>query len=181
MSYASSYCDDALDAHVNIPCDYEGEKGRIRRGAWVHKSYIDTLMEDPTDESKWTQGIADSKIILLPKLSGTFDGGTPKMVAGFGDEKEKYAGSDFKANLKDPVYAENWAHYKSLVGNSSWHLAYVTESKVHISGKPVTVAPKNPITENIDDDIIWESECSWFEYFTPAPHDMPPSVFSSPE
>lgn len=175
MSYSTTYgtCDDALDPHVSEDCDVAGEKARIRRGAFIHKSVIDAINADPTDVAAWNAAITDNKVILLPKLSGTFDGGTPKMVAGFGDQKEKYSGSDFKANIKDPVYKSNWAFYRSLAGNTSWHFAYWTESQVHITDVPVTVAPKNPVTENVDDDVLWEAELSWFQFFTPAPHDGP--------
>jgi hypothetical protein len=180
MSYNNAYneCDQNLDTHYSRTCDDKPEKGRIRRGAWIKSSYYSTLMQDPTDDALWSAGITAGDIIILYELAGTFDGGSPKMSPGFGDQKEQYTGSDFKANIKDPVYALNWAHYKSLVGKQTWHFCYLTETKGHITSVPVTVAPKNPITENVEDSVIWEAEVSWFEYFTPAPHDVPVSVFT---
>lgn len=179
MAYNSYYntCNDNIDQHYARTCDEVTEKARIRRGAWINASALAAILADPTSSAGWNTGINAGKVIILPELSGTFDGGTPKMVAGYGDQKEQYSGSDFKATIKDPMYKANWAHYRSLVGKSTWYFAYLTETQVHITGKPVTVSPKNPITENTDDDVIWEAEISWFEHFTPAPHDAPLTVF----
>jgi len=179
MAYGSYYgnCDDTVDPHVCRDCDDVTEKGRIRRGGWLKHSSYATVIANPIDPTVWETAKAAGDFIPLPELSGTFDGGAPKYVAGFGDVKEKYSGSDFTATIRDPVYTENWPHYNSIVGKSNWHLVYVTETQTHISGVPVTVAPKNPITENVDDDVIWESEVKWFEHFTPAPHAVPLEVF----
>ncbi len=181
MSYTTAYdtCNDILSPHYTRNCDDENEHGRIRRGAFIHKSVIATIMADPTDNTAWTTAIAAGTILVMPELAGTFDGGTPKMGPGFGDEKERYIGSDFKAVIKDPLYKENWGFYKSLAGKSSYYFAYCTETQVHITGKPVTVASKNPVTDNVEDNVIWESDISWFESFSPAPHDAP-AVFTTP-
>jgi hypothetical protein len=176
-NYAYNECDDQLDPHYARTCDDAPEKARLRRGAWIHKDRYAAIAADPTDATLWQAGIDAGEIVIMPELSGVFDGGTPKMGPGYGDQKEKYIGADFKATIKDPLYKENWDHYRSLVGKSTWHFAYLTETQVHITGVPVTVAPKNPVTENVDDDVIWESEISWFEYFTPAPHDAPMAIF----
>lgn len=171
-------CEDLVSPHYcDAACGDSTEKARIRRGAWMRDTAYATIMADPTDAQLWTDAITAGDVIVLPQLTGTFDGGAPKYGPGYGDLKEKFLGSDFTAVIKDPVYKENWAHYKSLAGKSNWHFVYITESQLHVSGKAVNVAPKNPITENVDDDVVWEAEIKWFEKFTPAPHDAPLSVF----
>jgi len=182
MAYGDYYnsCDDSIDPHYCRDCDNTTEKGRIRRGGWLRHSAYAEIMTDPTDPLKWEAAAAAGDFIVLPELSGTFDGGAPKYGIGYGDSKERYQGSDFVANIKDPIYKENWTHYRSLAGKSNWHFVYLTETQLHVSGVPVTVAPKNPVTENVDDDVIWESEVKWFEFFTPAPHDAPMDIFICP-
>ncbi len=181
MDYSDAYgdCDDTIDAHVCANCDdFEIEHGRIRRGAWVHEDAYDPIMEDPTDATKWQDQIDLALVVILPELRGTYDGGTPKLGTGFGDRKEKYLGSDFKANIIDPIYKDNWPHYRSLVGKTNWHFAYLTETQVRITGVPVTIAPKDPIAENLDDEVTWQSDISWFEYFPPQPFDAPMEIFT---
>lgn len=171
-------CSDELDQHYCGPCATANmEKARIRRGGWLHKSVIAIILANPTNAALWATAKADGKFIPLPELSGTFDGGSPVYTPGYGDQKERYAGSNFTAAVKDPVYAPNWEHYNSLAGKTTWHFVYCTGSKMHITGVPVTVAPKNPVTENPDDDVVWDSEVKWFETFTPKPHDIPAGVF----
>lgn len=170
-------CVDDIDPHYEPGCDYVPEKARIRRGAWVHESVVAAILVDPITAATWNTAITAGKVVIMPELSGNFDGGTPVMGPGFGDAKEIYIGSNFKANIKDRVYKENWAHYRSMLGKTTWHFAYLTESLVHITDKPVTVAPKNPITDNIDDSVIWEADITWFQFFTPAPHVAPLTVF----
>ncbi|GEO08776.1 hypothetical protein SAE01_12720 [Segetibacter aerophilus] len=161
-------------------CEDLPEKARIRRGAWIHSSVVDLITADPRNETVWNTHIATGKVVILAELSGTMDGGSPKLGPGFGDTKERYQGSDFKATIKDENYIENWPHYRSLVGKSNWYFCYITGTQGHITGNPVTVAPKNPITENVDDSVIWEAEISWFEFFTPAPFKAPLAVFAAP-
>lgn len=178
MAYPLDCGDDLLDPHYcEDGCDLQEEHARIQYGAWIHKSVYPLINADPSNEAVWLAQIAAGKVILLPLLTGTFDGGSPVYVTGFGPQKQRLSGFDFKATIKDPVYAKNWAHYKSLVGKSSWHFAYGIETQIHITGKPVTSTPKAPITDNLDDLVVWETEIAWTEGFTPAPHNSP-DVFS---
>lgn len=181
MGYNSFYgeCDDTVDPHICTDCDdIAVENARIRKGAWVHRDAYAVIAADPTDPALWQSQIDLGLVIILPELRGSYDGGSPKMVAGYGDRKEKYLGSDFKAVLTDPVYAANWNHYYSLVGKTQWHLAYVTATKVRLTTVPVTVAPKDPITENLEDEVVWVSDVTWFEYFPPKPFDTPVDIFN---
>lgn len=178
MAYSLNCEDEELDPHWCGGCeDTADENARISSGAWVHSDAYAVLKNDPTNAAIWEAQKLLGKIIILPELNGTFDGGTPKLVPGYGRLKERYSGSDFSSTAKDPVYAKNWDHYRSLVGKSSWHYAYNTSSKTHLTSVPVTVAPKNPITENLEDTVVWESTITWFEYFTPKPFDTPAGVF----
>lgn len=172
MSTYSESCETEVEQHYTRACHTDLEKGRIRRGAWLKASALAAILVNPTLLSLWQAAKTAGDVIILPELSGSFDGGSPVYKEGFGDVKENYVGSDFVANIKDPVYKLNHPHYKSLAGKTSWHFVYLTESLLHISGTGTTVAPKNPITESVDDNVIWEAEIKWFEEFTPAPHEV---------
>jgi hypothetical protein len=178
LDYYGNCVEDGLDSHVCQNClSTSEEHANISAGAWVHKNRYAALIAAPLLDATWQDGIDAGEIIVLPELRGSFDGGTPKIGAGWGRNKGTYIGSDFKATINDRVYQDNWAHYRSLVGKTNWHFAYITETQGHITSVPVTVAPKNPITENVDDVISWQSDVTWFEYFTPAPFDAPLAIF----
>lgn len=184
MSYNSGIIDNCeevdIEPHYAFLCNDVPEKARIRRGAWLHASVYETVIAaDVTDAATWTPHIATGKLIILPELQGLFDGGTAIMNPGFGDNKEEYGGSNFKATLRDRNYKQNWGHYRSLVGKSDWHLVYLYETQGHITSKPVSVSPKAAASDNTDDNVVWESEVSWTQHFTPAPFDAPLSVFKT--
>jgi hypothetical protein len=170
-------CDDTLEDYTCIDCDDTVEHARIGAGAVVHEDAYADIIADPSNDTVWQTAIAAGKVIIMPKLRGTFDGGTPKIVDGYGRQKNRTTGSDFSASVEDPTYKANWAFYNSLVGKTTWHFAYVTESQCHISGVPVNFAPKNPITNNVDDAVVWITDITWFEAFTPAPFDTPEEIF----
>lgn len=171
-------CDDTLEAYTCLDCDESLEHARIGAGAFVHEDAYADIMADPTNPTVWQTAIAAGKVVILPKLKGTMDGGTPKVVDGYGRTKNRTIGYDLSASVEDPVYAANWAFYNSLVGKSTWHFCYLTETQAHLSGVPVSVAPKNPITNSVDDAVVWVSDITWFERFTPAPFTAPAGIFT---
>lgn len=182
MAYSDLYgnCSDVvLDPHVDPNCGtlYNGELARIRKGAMIHKDYYATLIADPTDATVWSAGITSGKIILMKELNGTYDGGSPKSVAGYGDVKDYTSGYDCTATVKDRVYKENYSFYQTLSQSANYHFAFKTETQIHISEVPVSASVKNAISENVDDYIVWEATMKWFQQFTPAPHTMPDGIF----
>ena len=170
--------DDVLDPHYcDDGCDVAVEHARIDAGAWVHSSVYATIIANPTSKAVWDAQIAAGKVIILPLLNGSMDGGSPVMTTGFGRATQKYSGMNFTATVKDPVYARNWSHYRTLIGATGWHFMYASETQIHITGKPVTVIPKAPITDSVTDAVTWESSVTWFEYFSPQPH-VRPDIFA---
>lgn len=179
LDYYGNCVETGLDPHVCELCDdTPPEHANISAGAWVHADSYAAIAADPTNATIWQNAIDAGNAFILPNLRGSFDGGTPKIGPGWGRSKGNYDSSDFKATINDKVYKENWAHYRSLVGKTNWHFCYVTETQGHLTSVPVTVAPKNPISENVDDLITWQSEVTWTEFFTPAPFDAPLAIFT---
>ncbi len=179
LDYYGNCIEDTLDAHICQNClDQTEEHAGIRRGAWVHKNRYAAIAADPTNAAVWQAGIDANEIIILPELRGTYDGGTAVFGAGWGDSKQTYTGSSFKATISDRVYQDNWPHYRSLVGKNNWHLVFLTETQGHITGKTVTVAPKPIVTDNTEDVVFWQSEVSWSEYFSPSPFLAPLEIFA---
>jgi hypothetical protein len=169
--------DDTLADYSCVDCVDNLEHARIGQGGFVHKSYYETLMADPTDASIWQTGITDGKIVIMPNLRGTYDGGTAVTSPGYGRVSLKTTGYNYTANIHDPVYADNYDFYASLVGNSGWHFAFLTETQGRITQVPVNVSPKDPITDSLDDAVEWQSDISWSAKFAPKPFTAPQAVF----
>lgn len=154
-------------AHVCNPCEHR-ELGGVRSVALIE---IGTKLSVPFVKSEWEQGILAGKIVIIPKTTGTYDGGTPKTTDGFGDETETILGKDYVATFKDPDYAENAPFYAN-VSKHKWNIAFRSKSKMVYVDAPVSVTSKAPIEESKDSQVVWNIESKWFSEVEPAIADF---------
>jgi hypothetical protein len=64
-----------------------------------------------------------------------------------------------------------------LKRSSNWRFAYKTENFVHLTTKTVSVVPKNPVTDDINSDVVWNVTVKWAEEDLPIPYTTPAGVF----
>lgn len=178
MSYSIyNPCGDEVVAPVCDPCLVEMEHGGVRGVGLIHKNYIATLKANPTLKAVWVAGVAAGAIFIIPETQGTFDGGAPVEVPGFGDQLTRITGYNFGAAFKDPNFKGNTAFYNSIIGAGNYHFAWRTETQSRISNKPVAVLPKSPVQEGLQTEVMWDVEIKWFESKQPVPFDTPDGVF----
>lgn len=166
-------CEQAIPEHICTPCDKQ-EHGRIRGTAFVKKTFA---FIDASNTTEWQAGIASGDIIIIPQTNGSFDGGTPQEGPGYGDSVSTYIGSDFVATFKDPNYADNCAFYNVLKRSRNYNFAYCTETKVHVTSKPVVVLPKSPVADDINSLVEWDVTVKWRESDIPCPVNIPEGIF----
>ena len=75
------------------------------------------------------------------------------------------------------VYDGNCNFYTELEKSRAWYFAYKTETLLHISDKAVSIFANNPTTENIEDDVTWNVEVTWFQKSPISPVDTPDDIF----
>ena len=81
MALNYKQCNTGEDiSHVCDPC-LVAEKGGVRSFFMVKENATITLL---STASEWTAAITAGNIIIIPETRGTYDGGTPKMGAGYG-------------------------------------------------------------------------------------------------
>ncbi len=178
MSYTIyNPCDGEVVEPVCDPCLDEIEHGRIRGVAFVHKSFLSTLLEDPEALDQWEKGIADKLIFIIPETSGSFDGGQPVEAPGYGDVQSKVVGFNFSLAYKDPNFKNNCPFYNSIMGSSNWHIAFRTETQTRISGNPVAIIPKSPVQDELNSEVVWDVEIKWSQAKQPCPFDTPEGLF----
>lgn len=176
--YYPQCADEDLPDYIPDICpdDEDPEHGRIRSVAFIHKDFIATLKATPT-ETTWKNGITSKKIIIIPKVTGAYDGGSAVMGQGYGDQTEKVTGYNNSLTFKDPTFKKNSAFYNALIKSSPWHIAFRTETQTQISDNPVQVIPKNPITDSLTDEVVFDVECKWSQALMTVPFDTPLGVF----
>lgn len=144
------------------PCP-DGEGGRIRSLVLVKKG---TEISIPLDAEEWEVDIVAGNIIILPEVRGSFDGGTPRMVAGYGSKTEIKVGDDHVVNVSDPAYADN-AEFWEEAERHTWNICYVSEKVLVYVPAEVQLMAKAPIDEDLNAVVDWDIELRWFSRVKP--------------
>jgi len=170
-------CEEEIVEPLCDRCVTDRELGRVRSICYVHKSYYATLMTDPTNPIIWQTGLSQKLIMIIPETQGSFDGGSPIEVPGFGDQESAVTGYKFVLNYKDPKFKGNAPHYNSMLSSSKWHVGWRTETLTRISGSVATFVPKSPTPEDINGQVVWDTDAKWSQEKHPVPFDTPEGVF----
>lgn len=159
------------------PCGTR-EKGRVRSAAYIHSSYLATVLANPTSTAVWQAGVTDETIIIIPKVIGSLDTPDPITGPGYGDDDEEVLGTQFNLLFRDPNYKDNCNFYNILKRKKGqYYVAYRTETQTHISTKAVSVGTRAPITETLTDNVEWNVSNRWTDEDQPCPFDTPADIF----
>lgn len=181
MAYTIYYggCAEDQPDHIVDPCGTEREHGRVRSVAFIHDSYLATLLASPDNPTTWQTGILDKLIWILPQTAGTYDGGTPVYAPGYGDQKEVLAGYDHVVTYRDPDFKGNASFYNAIKQSRQWYLAINTETQTQIFESSATIAPKAPVQDDLTSEVVWEVEVRISQPDFPEPFDTPPGIFEA--
>lgn len=172
--YYPSGCDAAVGDHYCNPCEAK-EHARVRSVAFISNDFTFT---DPTSPTQWAAGIAAKKILVIPETNGTFDGGSEVLSPGYGDQVEQLTGYDFQLTYDDPNYKLNADFYNAMKRSRNWRFAYRTETQTHLVNVRVQTIPKNPVTENVTDEVKWVVLVKWSDSDLPIPYNTPSGIFT---
>lgn len=164
LTYLSCTENDAELVYTCDPCNTT-EGGGVRSFLLIKDGVTVAV---PLNLSALTAQVESGDVIILPATRGTYDGGTPKMVSGFGSRKEKRTGADYVLQVKAPTYAENAAFMEAIENIEDWKLAFATETQLHIVTADCTLTTKAPVEEGIDTDVLWNIEAKWFSKTKPV-------------
>lgn len=155
IHYLDCINDTDLDYICN-PCA-DVESGRVRSLCLIKKGEV---LPNPLTKFDIEMMLAQGKIHVMPETSGVYDGGTPKMGAGYGDNKEMLLGADYSATIKDPNYILNRDFWQAIEAQE-WHVAFRTDTKLIVAYEDVTVTAKNAVEEAIDTPVVWAISLKW--------------------
>lgn len=154
----------------------ELEFGRVSSFAFIKSSFS---FIDPSNAVEWTNGINNRDIIVIGKTQGSFDGGTPQELAGYGRAEFTYGQSSFVLNFRDPNYKSNCDFYNTAKSLSSYKGAYVTSSQVHLIENPISISLKNPVADDLKSHVVWDVTIKWADYDVPCPYNAPAGIFDT--
>jgi hypothetical protein len=172
--YYPTGCDTEVGNHYCNECA-DIEHGRVRSVAFIKKDFA---FSDQTDPTEWETGVANGDIIIIPEVLGSFDGGSPVESTGYGDQQSKITGYNFVLTYKDPNYKENADFYNALKNSRNYKVAWRTETLTHVSDNTVSVIPKQPVTENLTDEVVWDVEVKFSQGNLAEPFATPAGIFA---
>lgn len=178
LAYSLYDCEGSIEAPICDPCLDEIEHGRVRGVGYVAKDYVATLQADPETIDAWTAGIAAGKIFIIPATQGTFDGGAPVEVPGYGDVDTKVIGYKFTLAYKDPTLKANTPFYNSIKNSGNYHVAFRTETLTRLSDNPATVKPKSPVDDDLNSEVVWNVEVTFSQPDHSVPFITPVDLFT---
>lgn len=185
-SYSSIYGDCGGDEAVHFCHDCPGgrvrEFARARSGGFIKLSALASIMVDPTDVAAWEAAIAAGTVIIIPESSGSYDPGEPKELKGYGERKITYGPREMTLSLNDPDYYDNYAFYNSITGRTDLVPFFRTSNLIHIFDKPASIKAKDPVADDLEEEVIWTVDCKVTSENLPSKHQAATilSIFSCP-
>lgn len=173
-SYAYTYgCGESEAVHYchDCPDGRSREFGRTLAGGFIKKSFLATIVADPTNQANWQTGIDDGMVIILPETSGTYDPGDPKELKGFGNRRVTYGKRTMKLTLNDPDYKDNYAFYNGIIDRTDLVPFFLTSSLLHLFDQPATIKAKDPVADDLEEEITWQVECEVVSKNLPSLHE----------
>lgn len=167
MYYPKCSQDVTALVHTCDPCN-NVERGRIRSIVLVDPAGSTSIsdLEDMVLDD-WKSAVDAGDIIILPRVIGSFDGGTAVEGDGYGDESSRLIGWNYTLDAKDPSYASNIEFWQTAE-KKTWKLAYRTETLIHFVDAMVRVQAKAPVEEGLDTDVVWNLHFAWNSYSKPT-------------
>lgn len=139
------------------PCN-ETEGGGIRSLCLLKKGAV---IPNPYVKADIEALVLANQLWVMAETRGTFDGGVPKMVTGYGDKKERQIGADYTLQVKDPIYADNYEFWQGVENVEDWNVAFRTETQLAVIYSDCTITTKAPAEEGLDSEVVWNIEVKW--------------------
>lgn len=151
------------------------ESGRIRGVALVRVGW---QFYNPTDPLEWLHGIATDQIIIIPMVTGDYNGGEVTTGDGFGAQVTRKTGRTHSGTFTEPYDPRNVAFWNSVSnGNNIWRIFLVTELYVMDSVVPATMLATDPVAVELTSSNVFSIAYSFSYSDMLTPHDKPAGIF----
>lgn len=165
-------CPTAITPPVCTPCPTK-ELGGVRSLVLVKNTYT---FADITDPTEWANAICNNNVYIIPFTRGSV-AVTPVESPGYGDSSTVVDGFDYALNVFDPNYTGNADFWTSIFARRDFKVLYRTETQLHESDNTVSIAPMNPVEEDIKSRVTWNVQLKWSQERPTQLSDMPVGIF----
>lgn len=165
-------CPDTITDPLCTPCPTK-ELGGVRSIVLKKSTYT---FADTTDPTEWTNAICNKNVYIIPFTRGSV-AVTPVENAGFGDTSTVVDGFDYTLTVFDPNYTGNAAFWTDIFARRDFEVMYRTETQLHESDNTVSIAPMNPVEEDIKTRVLWNITIKWSQERPTQLSDIPVGIF----
>ena len=172
--YYHGACDVAVPDHYCNDCE-DTEKARVSAVAFIKDGFE---FNDPSSPTEWQEAIDNKQVVIIPRTNGSYDGGSEVEATGYGRQATKLTGYNFTVNYNDPNYKNNADFYNAIKRSLNYRFAFLTETLIHMVNTTVSVVPHNPVSDDINADVVWAVTVKWADGDLPVPYDIPAGIFT---
>jgi hypothetical protein len=162
MSYSQAYyldCEKPIDVY-NPDCCIPVEFGRVRSVAFIRKAYLQQILSNPRDLTKWQDGVANGSIAIIPFTSGSFDAGKPGQLKGYGRRLSTHSYRDMRLNFSIPFSFSNYSFFDNLDKFTDLVPAFRTETLLHICNNAADILTQEVVEDDLETRVSWNIECT---------------------
>lgn len=163
-----------LGGYNNIPC----ATPKNNKITYIAIIGTNATITDYGDSSQWLSDLNAGRIVLIKDTKGNFDGGTPTLSPGYGEQLERTTGIKHKISAMVRYVSENWEFINNLNKNiPNKGIAFVSGNGATKELNVVKVAcnfsTKNPVTDDLSTEKESGIEISWSSIDLPQPFAYP--------
>jgi hypothetical protein len=91
-----------------------------------------------------------------------------------------YGPRTMKLLINDPVYYDNYHFYNEIIDRTDLIPFFLTSSLLHLFDKTAAIKAKDPVADDLEEEVIWNVECEVISKNIPAkyPRAAIESLFS---
>jgi hypothetical protein len=159
-------------------CVYES--GRVVALAFVHKDVYPAIYADPTNAALWVDSSYASDVIIFKNVRGSFDGGSPVEISGFGNQSTKTINADRTLNVMVQGVKGNEDVWNELVKEQGYRVAFVVGANydlMFLNNVDTSIFAIAAVEEGLDTEIMWNVTIKWKDVNSPKSANVPAGVF----
>jgi hypothetical protein len=173
MSYSNLYFLDCDTDTIAFDPEQHNEYGRVRSVAFIRKAYLQQILADPENLTKWTDGINSGDVIILERTAGSYDSGNPLKLKGYGKRLSTHGYRDMRLTFNVCCNKINYDFFNDLDKRTDYVPAFRTGSYMHIFASPADIMTKEEAQDDIESTVLWTIDC------TVRNRDLPIKIDSS--
>ena len=120
---------------------------------------------DVTNNSQWLTALQNADAIIVKDADGTYDGGSPTIEKGYGEQYQRVVGNAHKITINIPYVSANIEFLNDLMRVRNKGIAFVTGAGnarvMHFVPVECTFASKMPVTDDLSKERQLMIDISW--------------------